>query len=102
MDVPTFLLLMYAAEGVKMTHTIAQAIITSASYIINLQTLHQWSGWTSDADYEMDFLTPSVENIHVEAHQYTTTKSRIAKRGLHQFNAGDPVLARNYGRCGKG
>ena len=45
----------------------------------------------------LDLLTPSVEK-HVEAHQYTTMISRTAKRGLRQFNAGDPVLARNYGR----
>ena len=45
----------------------------------------------------LDLLTPSVEK-HVEARQYQTMISRTAKRGLRQFNAGDPVLARNYGR----
>ena len=45
----------------------------------------------------LDLLTPSVEK-HVEARQYTTMISRTAKRGLRHFNAGDPVLARNYGK----
>ena len=45
----------------------------------------------------LDLLTPSVEK-HVGARQYTTIISRTAKRGLRQFNAGDPVLARSYGR----
>lgn len=39
-----------------------------------------------------DLLTPSVEKRY-EARQYTTMISRPAKRGLRQFNAGDPVLA---------
>ena len=45
----------------------------------------------------LDLLTPSVEK-HVEARQYSTMLSRTAHRGLRQFNAGDTVLARNYGR----
>lgn len=45
----------------------------------------------------LDLLIPSVEK-HVEARQYSTMVSRTAKRGLRQFNAGDTVLARNYGR----
>ena len=45
----------------------------------------------------LDLLTPSVEK-HVESRQYSTMVSRTAKRGLRQFNAGDTVLARNYGR----
>ena len=48
----------------------------------------------------LDFLRPSVEK-HVEARQYSTMLSRTAHRGLRQFNVGDPVLARNYGRGAK-
>ena len=45
----------------------------------------------------LDLLTPSVEK-HFEARQYSTMLSCTAHRGLRQFNAGDTVLARNYGR----
>lgn len=45
----------------------------------------------------LDLLIPSVEK-HVEARQYSTMVSRTANRGLRQFNAGDTVLARNYGK----
>ena len=44
-----------------------------------------------------DLLIPSVEK-HVEARQYSTMVSPTAHRGLRQFLAGDPVLARNYGK----
>ena len=45
----------------------------------------------------VDLLTPSLET-HVEARQYSTMVSRTAHRGLRKFNAGDFVLARNFGR----
>ena len=45
----------------------------------------------------LDLLTPSLET-HVEARQYSTMVSRTAHRGLRKFNAGDSVLARNFGR----
>ena len=45
----------------------------------------------------LDLLIPSVEK-HVEARQYSTMVSPTAHRGLRQFHAGDPVLARNYGK----
>lgn len=45
----------------------------------------------------LDLLIPSFEK-HVKARQYTSTVNRTAKGGLRQFNAGNPVLARNYGR----
>lgn len=48
----------------------------------------------------LDLLTPSVEK-HVEARQYSTMLSRTAHRGFRKFNAGDSVLARNFGRGGK-
>ena len=48
----------------------------------------------------LDLLTPSLET-HVEARQYSTMVSRTADRGLCKFNAGDSVLARNFGRGGK-
>ena len=48
----------------------------------------------------LDLLTPSLET-HVEARQYSTMVSRTAHRGLRKFNAGDSVLARNFGRGGK-
>ena len=45
----------------------------------------------------LDLLIPSVER-HVEARQYSKMVSPTAHRGLRQFHAGDPVLARNYGK----
>ena len=48
----------------------------------------------------LDLLTPSLET-HVEARQYSTMVSRTAHRGFCKFNAGDSVLARNFGRGGK-
>ena len=45
----------------------------------------------------LDLLIPSVEK-HVEARQYSSMMNRSAKRGLRQFQTGDAVLARNYGR----
>ena len=45
----------------------------------------------------LDLLIPSVEK-HVEARQYSSIVNRTAKRGMRQFQAGDAVLARNYGR----
>ena len=48
----------------------------------------------------LDLLTPSLET-HVEACQYSTMVSRTAHRGFRKFNAGDSVLARNFGREGK-
>ena len=45
----------------------------------------------------LDLLIPSVER-HVEARQYSTMVSLTAHRGLRQFHAGDPVLARNYSK----
>ena len=45
----------------------------------------------------LDLLIPSVEK-HVEARQYSAMVSPTAHRGLRQFHAGDPVLARNYGK----
>ena len=49
---------------------------------------------------QLDLLTPSLET-YVEARQYSTMVSRTAHRGLCTFNAGDSVLARNFGRGGK-
>ena len=48
----------------------------------------------------LDSLTPSL-GTHVEARQYSTMVSRTAHRGFCKFNAGDSVLARNFGRGGK-
>ena len=48
----------------------------------------------------LDLLTPSLET-HVEARQYSTMVNRTANRGPCKFNAGDSVLARNFGRGGK-
>ena len=45
----------------------------------------------------LDLLIPSVEK-HVEARQYSTMVTPTAHRGLRQFHAGDPILARNYGK----
>ena len=45
----------------------------------------------------LDLLIPSVGK-HVEARQYSAMVSPTAHRGLRQFLAGDPVLARNYGK----
>ena len=45
----------------------------------------------------LDLLIPSVEK-HVEARQYSTMVTPTAHRGLCQFHAGDPILARNYGK----
>ena len=45
----------------------------------------------------LDLRIPSVEK-HVEARQYSTMVGPTAHRGLRQFHAGDPVLARNYGK----
>ena len=44
----------------------------------------------------LDLLIPLVEK-HV-ARQYSSMVNHTAKRGLHQFHAGDVLLARNYGR----
>ena len=48
----------------------------------------------------LDLLTPSLETS-VEARQYSTMVSRTAHRGLRKFNAGDSVLAQNFGRGAK-
>lgn len=45
----------------------------------------------------LDLLIPSIEK-HVEARRYTSKVNRTTKRGLRQFSAGNPVLARNYGK----
>ena len=45
----------------------------------------------------LDLRIPSVEK-HVKARQYSTMVGPTAHRGLRQFHAGDPVLARNYGK----
>ena len=45
----------------------------------------------------LDLLTPSLET-RVEARQYSTMVSRT---GFRKFNAGDSVLARNFGRGGE-
>ena len=48
----------------------------------------------------LDLLTPSVEK-YVEGLQYSTMFRRTAHCGFFQFNVGDPVLARSYGKGGK-
>ena len=48
----------------------------------------------------LDLLTPSLET-HVEARQCSTMVSRTAHRRFLKVNAGDSVLARNFGRGGK-
>lgn len=45
----------------------------------------------------LDLLIPSIEK-HVEARRYTSKVNRTTKRGLRRFSAGNPVLARNYGK----
>ena len=45
----------------------------------------------------LDLLTPLLET-HVEARQYSTMVRRTAHRGFCKCNAGDSVLARNFGR----
>ena len=56
--------------------------------------------WAGDCAIGLDLLTPSL-GTHVEARQYSTMVSRTAHRGFRKFNAGDSVLARNFGRGGK-
>ena len=48
----------------------------------------------------LDLLTPSFES-YVENRQYSTMLHRTAHRDFRQFNVGDQVLARNYGKGGK-
>ncbi|KAL9976746.1 hypothetical protein ACROYT_G014075 [Oculina patagonica] len=51
----------------------------------------------ADAHNNETFTIQTFEK-HVEARQYSTMVSPTAHRGLRQFHAGDPVLARNYGK----
>ena len=56
-----------------------------------------FASYGTTAKYLSRFTDPSIEK-HVEARRYTSKVNRTTKRGLRQFSAGNPVLARNYGK----